>query len=119
VFRGSCVAGACVAIESVDVAAGGACDTEDDCASGLACPDFYFMADADTRSVCAPHCTADGDCAAMGRDYVSPTYFATGNFCVQKCTTDDQCPTDPTSEPVSGPWYRLDCQTSTGHCVFP
>jgi hypothetical protein len=119
IFRGTCDAGACRSIDGSDVAAGGACDTQDDCAAGLECPDFYFMADADTRSVCAPQCTTDGDCAAMGDDYVCSTYFATENFCVQKCTSDDQCPTDPSSQPVSGPWYRLVCQTSTGRCVFP
>ena len=118
VFRGDCEAGACVAIRATNLAAGQACDTEDDCAPNLACPDFYFVADADTRSVCAPHCTGDSDCAGLGSGYVCTTYLPTGNFCVQACTSDDQCPTDPSSKPLGGPWYRLTCQVSTGRCVF-
>lgn len=118
VYRGACTAGACVPITATNLAAGALCDTEGDCAADLACPDFYFMANADTRSVCAPHCTTDAGCAAMGSDYVCTTYLTTGNFCIQKCTADAQCPTDPTSQPISGPWYRLACQTSTGRCVF-
>ncbi len=118
VFRGACTAGACVPITATNVAAGGACDTEDDCAAGLACPDFFFVANADTRSVCAPHCASDAGCAGLGADYVCTTYLATGNFCIQKCTTDDHCATDPTTEPLIDPWYRLVCQTSTGRCIF-
>lgn len=117
-FRGDCVSGACVPMSATDVAAGGACDSEENCAASLTCPAFLFVADADTRNVCSSYCTTDPDCAAMGEDYVCTTYFTTGNFCVQKCTTDDQCPTDPSSQPVSGPWYRLQCETSTGRCVF-
>lgn len=118
VFRGNCTAGACVSITATDLAAGERCDTEDDCLASLACPDFYFAANADTRSVCAPTCMNDSQCASLGANYVCTTYVTTGNFCVQKCTSSEQCPTDPFSEPVSGPWYRLSCQTTTGHCVF-
>lgn len=120
VHRGECASGACVDITATNRAAGEACDNESDCADDLACPDFYFVANADTRSVCAPYCTDDTQCAALGAgaDYVCTTYLATENFCVQKCQTDDECPTDPSSEPLSGPWYRLSCQTSTGRCVF-
>jgi len=118
VFRGNCTGGACVSITATDLAAGDACDTEDDCQDNLSCPDFFFVANADTRSVCAPHCANDSECTSLGSDYVCTTYLATGNFCVQKCTTSDQCPTDPSSEPLAGPWYRLSCQTSTGRCLF-
>jgi hypothetical protein len=118
VFRGACTGGACVPITATEVGVGGACDTEDDCAASLACPDFLFVANADTRSVCAPHCTSDAGCASLGADYVCTTYLATGNFCVQKCTANDQCATDPSFEPLTGPWYRLVCQTSTGRCIF-
>ena len=119
VFRGECTGGACVPITyATGVGVGGACDTEDDCAASLACPDFFFVANADTRSVCAPHCTSDSGCMSLGADYVCTTYLATGNFCIQKCTADDQCATDPSSEPLTAPWYRLVCQTSTGRCIF-
>jgi hypothetical protein len=119
-FRGNCTGGACVSITATGLAAGDPCDTEDDCQDSLACPDFFFVANADTRSVCAPHCMNDGDCAAVGgSDYVCTTYLASQNFCVQKCTSTDQCPTDPSSPPVTDPWYRLVCQTSSGKCVLP
>ncbi len=117
VFRGDCVAGACVTLEGAgQVAEGGACDSVSDCGSGMSCPSFYFVADADARGVCARTCANDGDCAPLGTDYVCTTYLAT-NLCVQKCTADAQCPTSLDSQPVSGPWYRLTCQTATGRCV--
>lgn len=116
-FRGECTAGSCVALAGDGaVAAGGACDSVSDCASGLSCPSFFFTANADTRDVCAPTCTSDSDCAAIGADYVC-TGFLIQNLCVQKCTSDAQCPIDADSQPVSGPWYRLRCQTDTGKCV--
>lgn len=118
-FRGECTAGACVPITATGLIVGQACDTEDDCAANLSCPAFYFVANADTRSVCAPRCEADIECIGLGNDYVCTSYLATGNFCVQKCATDDQCPTDPSSDPVTGPWYRLTCQVSTGRCILP
>lgn len=118
-FRGDCQAGACVAITATGVAAGGACDTADDCGNNLDCPDFYFVADADTRNVCAPYCSADSECKfALGTNYVCTTYLTTANLCVQKCTSDDQCPANPTAEPPTLPWYRLTCQLTTGRCIF-
>lgn len=116
-FRGDCQAGACVSIAGNGaVAQGGACDSVSDCASGLSCPSFYFAADADTRDVCTPGCSSDADCSALGADYVCTGYLIT-NICVQKCTSDDHCPVALDSKPVSGPWYRLRCQASTGRCV--
>jgi hypothetical protein len=122
VYRGACVSGACVELDGAGlVPEGGACDSGGgtDCAPGLACPSFYFVADADTREVCARSCNAlygDADCAPLGPSYVCTTYL-TQNFCVQRCTEDDHCPTSPGSPPVSPPWYRLSCQTSTGRCL--
>jgi hypothetical protein len=117
VFRGDCVAGACVPLTGNGAtASGGACDSVSDCASGLSCPSFYFTEDADTRDVCTQTCTDDAGCSAMGTDYVCTSFLIT-NVCVQKCTTDDQCPVDPDSKPLAGPWYRLHCQTTTGNCV--
>jgi hypothetical protein len=117
VFRGDCVAGACVPLNGNGAAASGAaCDSISDCASGLSCPSFYFVADADTRGVCTPTCTDDTGCAAMGTGYVCTSFLIT-NVCVQKCTTDEQCPVDTDSKPSAGPWYRLRCQTSSGKCV--
>lgn len=117
VFRGDCVAGACIPLVGGGMtASGAACDSVSDCASGLSCPSFYFVEDADTRGVCTPTCTDDAGCTSLGPDYVC-TSFLIANLCVQKCSSDDQCPVDVDSQPVSGPWYRLRCQTSTGKCV--
>ena len=112
-YRGDCVAGACVSITGAgSVAEGGACDSVSDCGSGLSCPSFFFVANADTRDVCAPTCTTDAQC---GAGYVCTTYLDT-NLCVQKCTSDAQCPTAIDQAPTSGPWYRLHCNVPTGKC---
>jgi hypothetical protein len=117
VFRGTCASGACVKIDGAGlVPEGGACDSVSDCGSGMSCPSFFFVANADTRDLCARTCSADSDCAPLGANYVCTTYLIT-NFCVQKCTADDQCPTSLDSQPTSGPWSRLRCQLATGRCV--
>ncbi|MEO8554326.1 MAG: hypothetical protein ABI678_30330 [Kofleriaceae bacterium] len=117
IFRGDCDAGACVAITGAGpLAEGQACDSQSDCASGLDCPSFFFVEDAATRDVCSPTCNNDGDCAALGSTYTCTTYLQ-HNFCVQKCTTDDQCPTVVGSPPANGPWDRLSCQVTTGRCL--
>ncbi len=116
-YRGDCVAGACVKIDGAGlVPEGGACDSVSDCGSNQSCASFLFVANADTRDVCARTCSNDTDCAPLGSNYVCTTYLIT-NFCVQKCTDDLQCPTSLDSQPTSGPWYRLTCQLSTGRCV--
>ena len=114
IFRGSCQAGACVALDGAgSVAQDGACDSVSDCAAGLACSSFFFVANADTRDVCEPGCTSDAEC---GTGYVCTTYLQQ-NFCVQKCTADAQCPTSVDTQPTSGqPWYRLTCDAATGRC---
>jgi Cys-rich repeat protein len=84
-----------------------------DCAAGLSCSSFFFVANADTRDVCEPGCTSDAQC---GAGYVCTTYLQQ-NFCVQQCTADAQCPTSVDSQPTSGqPWYRLTCDVATGRC---
>lgn len=117
IFRGHCDAGACVALDGdASVTEGGRCDSMSDCAPDLACPSFYFVADADTRQTCARGCGGDSDCAALGPDYVCTTYLPS-NFCVAKCTEDDHCPTALSTQPASGPWVRLSCEPTTGRCV--
>ena len=117
IFRGDCVSGACVAIDGAGLVPElGACDSISDCGSNQSCASFLFVANADTRDVCARTCSADADCAPLGTNYVCSTYLIT-NFCVQKCTSDAQCPTALSSTPTSGPWYRLSCQVATGRCV--
>jgi hypothetical protein len=113
VYRGTCQAGACVSIEGAGaVPEGGACDSGSDCAPNLSCPSFLFVADSDTREVCAPGCSADAECGPG----VCTTYLV-DNFCVQKCTTDAQCPTVISRAPNTGPWFRLTCDVATGHCL--
>ncbi len=117
VFRGQCTAGSCVDIAGNGaVAEGGHCDSQNDCATGLSCPSFYFVADSDTRETCERTCNTDGDCAPLGNNFVCTTYVAT-NFCIEKCTQDDDCPTALNTQPASGPWYRLTCNLGTGRCT--
>ncbi len=117
VYRGDCVAGACVERDGQGtVAAGGACDSESDCGPGLACPSFFFVADAATRDVCAPGCADDDDCTTFGTGYACTTYLQ-HNFCVQRCTSDAQCPSVLDTQPTSGPWAQLRCEQATGRCL--
>ncbi|MDQ3364064.1 MAG: hypothetical protein M3680_01355 [Myxococcota bacterium] len=116
-YRGSCEAGACVAIDGGGaVPEGGACDSESDCAPTLACPSFFFVAGADTRQTCARGCQTDAECGPLGGDFVCTTYLA-DNFCVARCATDDHCPTSLDTRPLAGPWYRLTCNLPTGRCL--
>jgi len=116
-YRGDCVAGACVDIAGAGaLSEGNACDSQSDCASGLECPSFFFVENAATRDVCARTCNTESDCDPLGSNYTCTTYLQ-HNFCVQKCTDDQQCPTVVGTQPASGPWYRLSCQLSTGRCL--
>jgi hypothetical protein len=117
IFRGACVAGACVAIDGdATVGEGGACDSRSDCTPGTDCPSFYFVSDADTRSTCGRACSSDGDCAPLGGDFVCTTYLP-NDFCVRKCTEDDHCATLIGVVPAVPPWERMTCQVSTGRCL--
>jgi len=119
VFRGDCVSGACRAIDGQGLRhAGQRCDSGSDCTPDSNCASFYFVADSDTRMVCGNYCNSDADCAGLGADYVCTTYLV-DNFCVQKCTSDDQCPTVPSQPPITPPWLRFSCQTSSGRCLPP
>jgi hypothetical protein len=117
IFRGRCTAGACVEIDGNGaIAEGGSCDSQSDCGLALSCPSFFFVANGDTRETCSRACGVDADCAALGANHVCTTYLA-NNFCVLKCTTDDQCPTSISTTPTSGPWARLRCDAPTGRCL--
>lgn len=117
IFRGSCEAGACVPIDGDGaVPEGGRCDSQSDCAAQLSCPSFFFVSNSDTRDTCARSCTDDSACAPLGAGHVCTTYLS-NNFCVQKCTADDQCPTLIQNAPAAGPWRRLHCDLPAGRCV--
>ena len=113
-YRGSCTAGSCVDLDgNSSVGSGSACDSQSDCAAGLDCPSFFFVEHADTRDVCEPTCTSDAQC---GEGYVCTTYLQQ-NFCVQRCTSDLDCPVVTQDQPKSGNWARLSCQLATGRCL--
>jgi hypothetical protein len=115
IFRGSCTAGACRPIDpSSGLAVGELCDSASDCASGL-CTSFFFNASADSRSACTIGCGDDGDCAAVGAQFVC-TDFLVDNVCVKKCSSDLHCPVVLSVPPQSGPWHRLSCNVSNGRC---
>lgn len=119
IFRGACVAGACRAIEGDGaLAPGQRCDSASDCSAAGTCASFFFVEDADTRMTCGTYCDVTADCAALGAEYICTDYLA-DNFCVQKCTDADHCPTLPLSAPATPPWLRFGCQISTGRCVPP
>lgn len=120
IYRGRCDAGACVSIDGDGaVGEGGACDSRSDCGLALQCPSFFFVADADTRNTCARACDVDTHCGPLGPNYVCTSYLE-NNFCVQKCTADEQCPAVIDAEPGAGyPWRRLSCDVSSGRCYVP
>ncbi|MCE9571709.1 MAG: pre-peptidase C-terminal domain-containing protein [Deltaproteobacteria bacterium] len=116
-YRGDCNGGACDRLDgNGTIPPGGACDSVSDCASGASCASFFFVADADTRDVCGTFCDTDHDCAGMGAGFVCTTYLAQ-NFCVKRCTSDDQCPTSVTTSPSVPPWAQLACEPFTGRCL--
>jgi hypothetical protein len=117
IFRGACVAGACQRIEgNGQLDEGDRCDSVSDCAAGTACSSFYFTADADTRMACGRFCDSHADCAPLGADHICATWVETP-FCVQRCEIDDHCAALPWAGfPPSGPWYRYQCNVTTGVC---
>ncbi len=116
IYRGDCTGGACAPIAGNGTfAPGTACDSVSDCAPGSSCASFFFTANADARDVCGTYCTRDSDCAAMGAGFVCTTYLSQ-NFCVEKCTADQECPVSVTTVPTTPPWYRLRCDKTSGHC---
>ncbi|HEY3357027.1 MAG TPA: PPC domain-containing protein [Polyangia bacterium] len=126
-LRGKCntTSHACEFINGAGaLAAGAACDSLDDCASGLCtygafmsdgftyAYQFSYFKDAATRSFCvASQCQADTDCTA-------PQVCSMG-FCLPKCTEDAQCPVDMggTSVSATGAWAHVTCTVATGVCT--
>jgi Bacterial pre-peptidase C-terminal domain len=117
IYRGACDGGACRDIDGGGaLAPGAACDSVSDCATGSSCASFFFTAGADTRDVCGPYCAKTSDCAGLGAGYVCTTYLPQ-NFCVQRCTSDLECPVSVTTVPTAPPWARLRCDKTSGRCV--
>ena len=108
-FRGDCVAGACVAIAGNGaVAEGGACDSQSDCAAGLSCPSFFFVAERrHARGLRARPAATDSDCARSASDYMCTTYLAAQ--LLRPEVHERPAVPDRRSGPSrpAGPWYRL------------
>jgi hypothetical protein len=118
-YRGNCLAGACQFIAAGSRAAGAACDSGDDCTSGLCSYGAVgFFNDNAHLSVCTDSCTTQGDCDAIGAGLKCSTGGAT--LCVPTCTTDLDCYADPSSSTVDAgqPWNYYTCTVATGSCAF-
>jgi hypothetical protein len=124
-LRGKCTSGACGFIQGNGaLPEGAACDSVDDCASGLCTYGYYetdgltyyldysFMADANTRGYCVTSfCEADADC-------VSPKVCSLG-FCLPPCTESAQCPlAGPGNTTTIDGWDHATCDTATGVCAY-
>ena len=121
IFRGDCVAGACVAIEGDGaVAEGGACD------SAVRLRDAACRArasssspNADTRErLRARPARNDTECGPLGTDYVCTTYLHDELLRPEVHQRRPVPDRRSTRSPTSGPWYRLTLSTlATGRCV--
>jgi hypothetical protein len=115
-LRGSCnAAGACESIDGQGkVAQGKACDSGDDCASGI-CAETLFNQNSSKFAFCTTPCAADKDCTA---EQVCTTAF-TSNFCTARCTKNTECPASTGQAPSgSEPWAYLTCNAATGKCAL-
>jgi hypothetical protein len=124
-LRGTCEAGACVFIQGHGtLGEGAACDSLDDCTSGLCTYggyvtddvtyfiDYHYMKDADTRGYCvAARCQDGSECQA-------PDVCSLG-FCLPPCTDSAQCPiaSAGTTVTIDG-WTHATCNPTTGVCEF-
>lgn len=115
-YRGSCdvVTGACSDIAGAGaLAQGAACDTPDDCTSGICSNGLAFAANSQD-SVCTISCAATVDCAAL------PGFTCTvplvENFCRPACVGNLDCGANIGSEnlDVGEPWDYLTC--TAGSC---
>ncbi|RYE94089.1 MAG: hypothetical protein EOO75_02890 [Myxococcales bacterium] len=118
VLRGSCTAaGACVDIAGQgSVAKDGACDSDDDCSSGV-CAASLFNTDAARFAFCSSACTADAQC---GANQVCTAVFET-NHCTARCTKDSECPIyglDSIPLVPGATWDYLTCNVATGKCTL-
>jgi hypothetical protein len=115
ILRGDCNVGtgACEAIDGKGaVARSGACDSSDDCSSGL-CAETLFNQNASRFAFCTIACVADTDCAS---GQVCTTVFQ-NNFCTARCTKDSECFVDTNTAPTgTAPWAYLGCNVATGAC---
>jgi hypothetical protein len=114
-YRGSCSGGVCASIPAGSRAAGTACDSDDDCQSGL-CSYQLFESDAQ-KSVCTVACSSTNDCASLGADFRCTT-GAAPNRCIPSCTTDVECGANVSGQSLDPqqPWAYWNCDVGTGSC---
>lgn len=115
-YRGSCdvATGACSDIAGAGaLAQGEACDSPDDCTSGICSNGLAFQANAQD-SVCTIACTATADCAALGG--FTCTVPLQENFCRPACVGNLDCGANVGSENLDAgePWDYLTC--TAGSC---
>jgi hypothetical protein len=125
-LRGSCSGGACVPITGNGArAAGAACDSPDDCASGLCTyggydtdgltygVDYHYLKDADSRAYCvASRCDVTHPCGG--------SRVCSLGFCLPPCTDSAQCPVITGGGdvvPIDG-WAHATCDIATGECRY-
>lgn len=107
--------GACEFVDGMGtVAAGGLCDSTDDCDAmmSLGCYAPIFGSDLADDAFCTVTCAADADCTtALGEGYICHTG---GGFCVKPCTADTECGADTGSftPDTDLPWDYLTCNTT-------
>ena len=117
-YRGSCdvATGACTAIEgAAALLQGAACDTSDDCTSGVCSNALSFQANAQD-SVCTIDCTVTADCAAL-TGFTCTVPFGVQNYCRPACATNLDCGVvDLNSADLDAgePWDYLTC--TAGAC---
>jgi len=122
-FRATCdvATGSCKDLAGAGaVAAGGLCDTADDCvAAAPFCSPGPYTAGADTRSVCTTTgCMADADCtASLGANGRCSVGLQT-NYCHLACTVANQCRPLLGEMPLMGAtWFYGTCPAS-GACTY-
>jgi hypothetical protein len=125
-LRGHCSGGACVAIAGGGaLAAGAACDSPDDCASGLCTyggsesaageytVDYYYLEGAASRAYCvAARCGDEHPCDG-GK-------VCSLGYCLPPCTSSAQCPIIAGGGdvvPIDG-WAHARCDTASGECRY-
>lgn len=116
IYRGRCGNdGSCDFIPAAMGAANAACDSTDDCTSGI-CSYIAFESDAQ-KSVCTDDCTTTADCTAVGTGLTCSTGLAT-NRCLPSCAADLECGASTNSMTVTAgePWDYFTCTTATNSC---
>ncbi|MEO7793678.1 MAG: hypothetical protein ABIV06_02805, partial [Thermoanaerobaculia bacterium] len=114
-YRSVCLGSSCRFRPATGLAAGAACDSDANCASGP-CSYTAFESGAGA-SVCTAPCLVDGDCASVPGAPICSSGRAP-NLCLPGCVADTECGTDPsTKSPDAGlPWDYYPCAVAAQRC---